>query len=129
MFVAVVVDSIQGKSRFTVGEGELRNSTMAEGRVLVSNKKSVKKVGGILAGLKILRGWCPCLPKYIIHIKSYLYFCHTKLKSCIFTYSSSFLLMSQHISNCMKCWCQYSKYCLRSLVINRVSALIPQNPD
>ena len=38
----MAVGSIQGKSRFTVAEGESRNSTVAEGRMLVSNKNSVK---------------------------------------------------------------------------------------
>ena len=42
MYVAVAVGSIQGKSRFTV-EGELRNSTMAEGGTVVSSKSSVKR--------------------------------------------------------------------------------------
>ena len=37
MYVAVAVGKIQGKSKFTVAEGELRNSTMAEGGTLVSN--------------------------------------------------------------------------------------------
>ena len=41
MYVAVAVGSIQGKSRFTVAEGEWSNSTMAEGGMLVSNKNSV----------------------------------------------------------------------------------------
>ena len=41
--------SIQKKSRFKVAEGELRNSTVGEGGILVSYKNSVKKVGGILA--------------------------------------------------------------------------------
>ena len=40
MYVAVIVGSIQGKRRFTVAKIELRNST--EGRMLVSNKNSVK---------------------------------------------------------------------------------------
>ena len=39
----MAVGSIQGKSRFTVAEGELRNSTVAEGKMLVSNKSSVKR--------------------------------------------------------------------------------------
>ena len=43
MYVAVAVGSILGKSRFTVAEGELRNSTMAEGGMLVYTKCSVKK--------------------------------------------------------------------------------------
>ena len=34
MYVAVAVGTIQEKSRFTVAEGELRNSTVAIGRVL-----------------------------------------------------------------------------------------------
>ena len=42
MYVAVAAGSIQGKRRFTVEEGEARNSTVAEGGILVSNKKSVK---------------------------------------------------------------------------------------
>ena len=43
MYVAVAVSSMQGKSRFTVAEDESRNSTMAEGGVLVINKNSIKK--------------------------------------------------------------------------------------
>ena len=43
MHVAVAVGNIQGKSRFTVAEGESRNSTVAEGGMLVSNKNSVKR--------------------------------------------------------------------------------------
>ena len=49
MYVAVAESSIQKKSRFKVAEGELRNSTVGEGGILVSYKNSVKKVGGILA--------------------------------------------------------------------------------
>ena len=41
MYIAVAVGSIQGKSRFTVAEGESRNST--EGGMLISNKNSVKR--------------------------------------------------------------------------------------
>ena len=36
----MAVDSIQGKSRFTVAEGESRNSTVAVSGMLVSNKNS-----------------------------------------------------------------------------------------
>ena len=43
MYVAVAVASIQGKSRFTVAEGESRNSTVAVGGMLVFNKNSVKR--------------------------------------------------------------------------------------
>ena len=49
MYVAVAESSIQKKSRFKVAEGELRNSTVGEGGILVFYKNSVKKVGGILA--------------------------------------------------------------------------------
>ena len=42
MYVAVAVGNIQGKNRFTLAEGESRNSTVAEDRMLVSNKNSVK---------------------------------------------------------------------------------------
>ena len=42
MHVAVAVGNIQGKTRFTLAEGESRNSTVAEDRMLVSNKNSVK---------------------------------------------------------------------------------------
>ena len=42
MYVAVAVGDIQGKSRFTVVEGESSNSTVAEGGILVSDKDSVK---------------------------------------------------------------------------------------
>ena len=42
MYVAVAVGNIQGKSRFTVA-GESRNSTVAEGGMLVSYKDSVKR--------------------------------------------------------------------------------------
>ena len=43
MYVAVVVGNLHGKSRFTVAEGESRNSTVAEGGMLVFNKNSVKR--------------------------------------------------------------------------------------
>ena len=43
MYVVVAVGKIQGKSRFTVAEGQLRNSAVAEGGMLVSNKSSVKR--------------------------------------------------------------------------------------
>ena len=43
MYVAVVVGNIHGKSRFTVAEGESRNSTVAEGGMLVFNKNNVKR--------------------------------------------------------------------------------------
>ena len=43
MCVAAAVDSIQGKSRFTVAEDELRNSTLIESEILVSEKNSVKR--------------------------------------------------------------------------------------
>ena len=43
MYVAVAVASIQGESRFAVAEGESRNSTVAEGGILVSNKNSVTR--------------------------------------------------------------------------------------
>ena len=43
MYVGVAVGKIQGKSRFTVAEGQLRNSAVAEGGMLVSNKSSVKR--------------------------------------------------------------------------------------
>ena len=43
MYVAVAVSDVQGKRRFTVAEDESRNSTMAEGGVMVLNKNSVKK--------------------------------------------------------------------------------------
>ena len=43
MYVAVAVGIIQGKSRITVAEGESTNSTVAEGGMSVSNKKSVKR--------------------------------------------------------------------------------------
>ena len=46
MYVAVAVASIQGKSRFKVAEGESRNSKVAEGRMLESNKNSVKRQVG-----------------------------------------------------------------------------------
>ena len=42
MYVAVAVGNIQGKNRFTAAEGESRNSTVAGGGMLVSNKNSVK---------------------------------------------------------------------------------------
>ena len=41
--MAVAVGKIQGKSRFTVAEGKSRNSAVAEGGMLVSNKSSVKR--------------------------------------------------------------------------------------
>ena len=43
MYVVVAVGYIQGKSRFTVAEGESRNSTVTEGGMLVSSKNSVKR--------------------------------------------------------------------------------------
>ena len=43
MYVAVALGSIQGKSRFTVAEGELKNSRVTEGGMLVFNKNSVKR--------------------------------------------------------------------------------------
>ena len=43
MYVAMAVGSIQGKSRSTVVGGESRNFTVAEGEVLISNKKSAKR--------------------------------------------------------------------------------------
>ena len=42
MYVAVAVGNMQGKSRFTVAEGESRNSTVAEGGLLVFKKSSAK---------------------------------------------------------------------------------------
>ena len=42
IYVAVVVGSIQGKSRFPVAEGQSRNSTVELGERLVSDKNSVK---------------------------------------------------------------------------------------
>ena len=42
MYVAVEVGNLQGKSRFTMVEGESRNSTVAEGEMLVDIKNSVK---------------------------------------------------------------------------------------
>ena len=41
--MAVAVGKIQGKSRFTVAEGKSRNSAVAEGGMLVSNKSSVER--------------------------------------------------------------------------------------
>ena len=43
MYVAVAVGNIQGESRFTVAEDESRNSTVAEGGMLVLSKNSVKR--------------------------------------------------------------------------------------
>ena len=43
MYVVVAVGNIQGKSRLIVAEGESRNSTVAEGGMLVFNKNSVKR--------------------------------------------------------------------------------------
>ena len=43
MYVSVAVGKIQGKSRFIVADVELKNSTVAEGEKLVSNKSSVKR--------------------------------------------------------------------------------------
>ena len=43
MYVVVTAGNIQGKSRFTVAEGESRNSTVAEGGISVSNKSCVKR--------------------------------------------------------------------------------------
>ena len=41
--VGHAVGYIQGKSKFTVAEGESRNVTVAESGMLVSNKNSVKR--------------------------------------------------------------------------------------
>ena len=38
MYIAVAVGNIQAKSRFTVGEGELRNSTVAEGGIVLKGR-------------------------------------------------------------------------------------------
>ena len=43
MLVAVALGRIQGKSRLTVAEGELRNSTVAVDGILVFNKNNVKR--------------------------------------------------------------------------------------
>ena len=43
MYVTVALGSIQGNSRFTVAQGESRNSTVAEDGTLVFNKKSVER--------------------------------------------------------------------------------------
>ena len=43
MYVAVAVGNIQGKNRLTVAEGELRNSTVAVGGMLVFSKNTVKR--------------------------------------------------------------------------------------
>ena len=43
MYVVVAVGTIQEKSRFTVAEGESKNSTVAVGGMLVFNKNSVKR--------------------------------------------------------------------------------------
>ena len=43
MYVVVAVATIQEKSRFTVAEGESKNSTVAVGGMLVFNKNSVKR--------------------------------------------------------------------------------------
>ena len=43
MYAAVAVGNKQGKIRFTVAEGESRNSTVTQGGMLVSNKNSVKR--------------------------------------------------------------------------------------
>ena len=42
MYVAVAVDKIQWKSKFTMKEGELKSSTVTEGEMLVSNKNKIK---------------------------------------------------------------------------------------
>ena len=43
MYVPVAVGNIQGKRRFTVAEGESRNSAVAEGGMFAYNKNSVKR--------------------------------------------------------------------------------------
>ena len=43
MYVAVAVGSILGKGRFTVAEGESRNSTVTVGGMLAFSKNSVKR--------------------------------------------------------------------------------------
>ena len=41
--VLVAVGRLQGKSRFTVAESESRNSTVAEGGILVPNMENFKR--------------------------------------------------------------------------------------
>ena len=43
MYVAVAESNIQGNNRFTMAEGESKNSTVAEGGILVSDKNSLKR--------------------------------------------------------------------------------------
>ena len=43
MYVAVTEGSIQGKSRFTVPQGELRYFTAPEGGTFVSDKSSFRR--------------------------------------------------------------------------------------
>ena len=95
MYVAVAVGSMQGKSRFTVTDGESRNTAVAEGGILLFNKNSVKQHVGYELVKKSSGRAAPCLTNQIFsYIESYLCFCHTNDKPCIFTYSSSFLLMN-----------------------------------
>ena len=42
-YVAVAVGGTQGKSRFTLTEGESKNFIVAEGGILVSDRNSVKR--------------------------------------------------------------------------------------
>ena len=66
MYFAVVVGNIQGNSRFTVAEGESRYSTLAESGMLVPNKNSVKRFGGIFAGLKNAQGVVTIIYVFVI---------------------------------------------------------------
>ena len=46
MYLAAAVSSIQGKSRFTVPEGELLDFTVAEGAMFLSHKNSTERLVG-----------------------------------------------------------------------------------
>ena len=91
MYDAEAVCKIQWKSIFRVAEDGMRGSAVTEERVLVFNNDNVWVwVGYYLVYKKIPREWLPSIileAKPILstsHIKSHLYSCHTKLKTCFF---------------------------------------------
>ena len=88
---AVAVGKIQGKSRFTVSEGELSNSTVAEDGMFVYNKNSVKRWD--FSWFKNLKRVVPLpnQPNQFLKLRVIYIFVMQKSKH---TYSSSFLLMS-----------------------------------